>query len=83
MATEIIGGVSTLFGPLIGTIAYVLLEEFLSKVTIYWHLIFGLMLVLLVLYGKGGIHGLLCRLDKSPAPKPEEQENTQTTGVQP
>jgi branched-chain amino acid transport system permease protein len=60
----IIGGVGTLFGPLIGTIAFVLLEEFLSLITVYWHLIFGIMLVALVLYGKGGIHGWLSRLDR-------------------
>ena len=60
----IIGGVSTLFGPVIGTIAFVLLEEFLSKITIYWHLIFGVMLVALVLYGKGGIVGFLERWDR-------------------
>lgn len=60
----IIGGVATLFGPLVGTIAYILLEEFLSSITIYWHLIFGLMLVALVLFGKGGIHGWLSMLDR-------------------
>ena len=59
----LIGGVGTPFGPLIGTLAFVLLEEFLSAITVYWHLIFGLLLVALVLYGKGGIHGLLSKLD--------------------
>ncbi len=60
----IIGGVATLFGPLVGTIVFVLLEEFLSAITVYWHLIFGTMLVALVLYGKGGIHGWLSMLDR-------------------
>jgi len=60
----IIGGVATLFGPLVGTIVFVLLEEFLSAITVYWHLIFGALLVALVLYGKGGIHGWLCLLDR-------------------
>ncbi len=59
----LIGGVGTPFGPLIGTLTFVTLEEFLSSITVYWHLIFGLMLVALVLYGKGGIHGLLTLLD--------------------
>jgi len=59
----IIGGTATLFGPLVGTIAFVLLEEFLSAITVYWHLIFGVLLVALVLYGKGGIHGWLSRFD--------------------
>ncbi len=60
----IIGGTATLFGPLIGTLVFVLLEEFLSAITIYWHLIFGVMLVALVLFGKGGIHGWLSRFDR-------------------
>ncbi|MEM7292053.1 MAG: branched-chain amino acid ABC transporter permease [Pseudomonadota bacterium] len=60
----LIGGVGTLFGPLMGTLAFILLEEFLSLITVYWHLIFGVMLVLLVLFGKGGIHGWLSRFDR-------------------
>lgn len=63
----IIGGVGTLFGPLIGTIMFVVLEEILSSITIYWHLIFGVMLVALVLFGKGGIHGWLSLLDRKSA----------------
>ena len=61
----IIGGTATLFGPLLGTIAFVVLEELLSSITVYWHLIFGVMLVALVLYGKGGIHGWLSRFDRT------------------
>ena len=63
----IIGGVATIFGPLIGTIAFVVLEELLSAITVYWHLIFGIMLVALVLFGKGGIHGWLSLLDRKGA----------------
>jgi branched-chain amino acid transport system permease protein len=63
----IIGGVATLFGPLVGTIVFVLLEELLSAITVYWHLIFGILLVALVLFGKGGIHGWLSRLDRKGA----------------
>ena len=63
MFMVIIGGVASFFGPLVGTLMYVLLEEVLSTITIYWHLIFGGLLVALVLFGKGGIHGWLSRLD--------------------
>ncbi len=55
----VIGGVNALFGPLVGAILFIALEEWLSGLTIYWHLIFGLLLIVLVLYGRGGIHGLL------------------------
>lgn len=63
----IIGGAGTFFGPLVGTIAFVLLEEFLSLITVYWHLIFGVMLVALVLFGKGGIDGWLSLMDRKRA----------------
>lgn len=63
----IIGGVGTIFGPLVGTIMFVVLEEALSAITVYWHLIFGILLVALVLFGKGGIHGWLSRLDRKRA----------------
>ena len=63
----IIGGVATFFGPLVGTIVFVLLEEFLSAITVYWHLIFGVILVALVLFGKGGIHGWLSSWDRKGA----------------
>jgi branched-chain amino acid transport system permease protein len=64
MFMTIIGGVGSFFGPLIGTMIFVLLEEGLSAITIYWHLIFGFLLVALVMFGKGGIHGWLTLLDR-------------------
>jgi len=42
-----------------------LLEEFLSNLTVHWHFIFGLLLIALVLFaGKGGLHGALARLNR-------------------
>ncbi|MFT5740897.1 MAG: branched-chain amino acid transport system permease protein [Planctomycetota bacterium] len=65
----LIGGVGSFFGPLVGTLAFVILEEVLSAITIYWHLIFGIMLVALVMFGKGGIHGWLTMLDRGKGEK--------------
>jgi branched-chain amino acid transport system permease protein len=62
MVMVILGGMGTLFGPVIGTIVYLVLEEFLSQVTEYWALIMGPLLLLIVLFGRGGIVGLLERL---------------------
>mgnify|MGYP001822298501 FL=1 len=67
----VMGGSGTLFGPLVGTGAFVFLEQYLPEVMKllnkawleYWHLPFGLLLVALVMFGKGGIHGWLSRLD--------------------
>ena len=56
----VVGGVGALFAPLIGTAAFVFLSEWLSSITVYWHLIFGLLLIALVIFfGKGGLHNLL------------------------
>ncbi len=60
----IIGGAGSLFGPLFGALSFLFLEEALSLITIYWHLIFGGLLIALVLFGRGGIDAWLSKLDK-------------------
>jgi len=57
----ILGGVSSLFGPVLGASCFVLLEYVLSRWTIFWHLPFGLLLLCVVLFGRGGLVGLLKR----------------------
>jgi branched-chain amino acid transport system permease protein len=64
MVMVILGGMGTLFGPVIGAIVYLVLEEFLSQVTEYWALIMGPLLLLIVLFGRGGIVGLLGRFSR-------------------
>src|SRR5712691_2357539 len=61
MVMVILGGMGTLFGPVIGAVVYLLLEELLSQITEYWALIMGPLLLLIVLFGRGGIMGLLGR----------------------
>jgi branched-chain amino acid transport system permease protein len=55
----VFGGMSSLFGPLFGAIALLVLEEGLSRVTEYWPIILGPLLLLIVLFARGGIDGLL------------------------
>lgn len=55
----ILGGMATLFGPVVGASAFVLVEFALSRFTVYWHLPFGLLLLLVVLFGRGGLLGLV------------------------
>jgi branched-chain amino acid transport system permease protein len=62
MVMVILGGIGSLFGPLIGTIAFLALEEALSGITEYWQIIIGPLLLLVVLFGRGGIDGWLGRL---------------------
>jgi branched-chain amino acid transport system permease protein len=64
MVMVILGGMGTLFGPVVGAIVYLMLEEFLSRWTEYWALIMGPLLLLIVLFGRGGIVGVLGRLSR-------------------
>jgi branched-chain amino acid transport system permease protein len=62
MVMVILGGMGSLFGPVIGAIVYLVLEELLSQFTEYWALIMGPLLLLIVLFARGGIMGLLGRM---------------------
>ena len=59
MFMVILGGVATIFGPVLGATVFIVLEEILSTYTVYWHRPFGLMLVLVVMYSRGGLTALL------------------------
>ncbi|AMA60780.1 branched-chain amino acid ABC transporter permease [Bradyrhizobium sp. CCGE-LA001] len=61
MVMVILGGMGTLFGPIMGAVFFLLLEELLSQITEYWALIMGPLLLLIVLFGRGGIMGALGR----------------------
>lgn len=54
----ILGGIGTLHGAIIGTAAFLLLEEWLSGFTEHWKMIFGPLLVLAVLFVPGGLGGI-------------------------
>ncbi|MCH9671098.1 MAG: branched-chain amino acid ABC transporter permease [Gammaproteobacteria bacterium] len=58
----VLGGTASVFGPVLGTATFVLLEEWLSGITLYWQLIFGPFLILVVLFVRGGLFGLLTRM---------------------
>jgi branched-chain amino acid transport system permease protein len=60
----VLGGIGTLFGPVIGAVAFLILEELLSGITEYWQLFFGPMLVLIVIFARGGIDGMLVALNR-------------------
>jgi len=59
MVMVVLGGMGTPFGPLIGTVTFLLLEEVLSRVTEYPGLVLGPALLLVAIYLHGGIAGLL------------------------
>ena len=61
----VLGGTGTLFGPVLGAAAFLLLEEWLSGITLYWQLIFGAFLIGIVLFARGGINGLIASTSTS------------------
>ena len=61
MVMVILGGLATPFGPVIGAVVYLLLEEALSRVTEYSGLFLGPALLLVAIYLRGGIEGFLRR----------------------
>jgi branched-chain amino acid transport system permease protein len=59
MVMVILGGMGSLIGPIFGAFALLLLEELLSSHTQHWQLYLGPILILIVLFAKRGIYGLL------------------------
>jgi branched-chain amino acid transport system permease protein len=59
MFMVILGGVATLIGPVLGAAALLLLEDFLAAWTVHWQIVLGPILVLVVLFAKRGLAGLL------------------------
>ncbi len=57
----LLGGMGSVAGPIVGAVVFLLLEEFLSDITEYWQLIFGPFLVLVVLFARNGLLGLVAR----------------------
>ena len=55
----IIGGVGRLMGPVVGAAVFVALEHFLGGLTDFWHVYLGAILLCIVLFGRGGLIGLL------------------------
>ena len=59
MVMVILGGIGTLYGPVLGAVAFLLLEDVLSAWTVHWQVVLGPLLVLVVLYARRGLWGLL------------------------
>lgn len=55
----VLGGMGSVVGPVFGAIMLLVLEETLSGITEYWQIILGPLLLLVVLFARGGIDGLL------------------------
>ena len=60
----ILGGMGTLFGPVFGAAAFLLLEEFLSIYTEHWMLFLGPAMILVVLFARRGLYGSLVERER-------------------
>ena len=59
MVMVLLGGIGTLFGPVLGAAVYLLMEETLAMYTEHWMVYMGPFLILVVLFAKKGLFGLL------------------------
>jgi branched-chain amino acid transport system permease protein len=53
----VLGGMGTLFGPVVGAAAFELLEEWLADLTEHWQIILGPVLLFVVVFARRGIWG--------------------------
>jgi branched-chain amino acid transport system permease protein len=52
-------------GPVIGAMVFVLLEHWLGGVSEHWQFFLGLTLLMVVMFARGGVLGLLLRKDQA------------------
>lgn len=59
MVMVLLGGMGTLTGPVLGAATLLLMEDFLAMYTEHWMVILGPFLIVVVLFAKRGLYGLL------------------------
>ena len=64
MVMVLLGGMGTLAGPILGAATLLFLEEYLAMYTEHWMVILGPFLILVVLFARGGLYGLLFDREK-------------------
>ena len=62
VVVTILGGVGTLYGPLVGAFAYTGMKDVISKLIGNWELFIGFLLVFIMLAGEKGLWGTLQRM---------------------
>lgn len=72
----IIGGVGTIWGPVIGAAVYGFVhEELIASFPQLHLLLYGLLLILIILFEPGGVLGLIQQLTRAIRPAPKETPN--------
>lgn len=59
MVMVLLGGLGSLFGPVLGATAFLLMEEVLAMYTEHWMVYMGPFLIIVVIFAKRGLFGLL------------------------
>ena len=59
MVMVLLGGLGTIFGPIIGAAIFILLEDILGMYTEHWMVYMGPFLVFVVIFAPKGLFGLL------------------------
>jgi len=54
----VIGGKAYFLGPVLGTIFYVVFQDWMSSLTNYWMIVLGITFIVIVLYAEGGLVSL-------------------------
>lgn len=55
----LLGGIGTLYGPILGVMVFEVLKEVLSSRTVHWYGVLGLIFIVATMYMPTGIHGAL------------------------
>ena len=58
----LLGGIGTLFGPVLGVVMFEVLKEALSSYTVHWYGILGLIFIVATIYMPNGIQGVLASI---------------------
>ena len=57
----LLGGFAHFFGPVLGALVFIYLQDAVMSVVPYWRLVFGAILALVVIFAPAGLMGLLVR----------------------
>jgi branched-chain amino acid transport system permease protein len=66
----VLGGFANFFGPIVGALSYILLQDQLQSLTQYWRFVLGAILALIVIVFPRGIAGLAVQLKRLVAGRP-------------
>jgi branched-chain amino acid transport system permease protein len=61
-----VGGIGSIEGPIIGALIYFIADRFFSQYGATYMVVLGIITVLVALYARGGVWGLICRVSDAP-----------------